>query len=151
MDYIEAIEEKNEPPKRSMNIIKKNLNTNNTGKIIKAKKMNEFENILSEKNIEKSIESLYILKDKLIFEGEYLNGKRNVKGKEYNKNYELIFDGEYLNGERWNGKGKEYYDNNLIFEGEYLNGKKIGKVNEYKYGKLIFEGEYLNGKKINKV
>ena len=40
---------------------------------------------------------------------------------------ELIFEGEYLNGER-NGKGKEYnYDGRLIFEGEYLNGKKTGK------------------------
>ena len=32
------------------------------------------------------------------------------------------FKGEYINGER-NGKGKEYWDGNLIFEGEYLNGK----------------------------
>jgi len=38
----------------------------------------------------------------------------------------LIFEGEYLNGER-NGKGKEYHDNGeLFFEGEFLNGK--GKV-----------------------
>ena len=37
---------------------------------------------------------------------------------------ELIFEGEYLNGER-NGKGKEYYYNgNLEFEGEYLNGER---------------------------
>ena len=42
-----------------------------------------------------------------MFKGEYLNGKRNGKGKEFNYNEELIFDGEYLNGER-NGKGKEY-------------------------------------------
>ena len=38
--------------------------------------------------------------DKLIFEGEYLNGKRNGKGKEYNKKGKLIFEGEYLNGEK---------------------------------------------------
>ena len=49
---------------------------------------------------------------KLIFEGEYLNGKRNGKGKEY-WNGELIFEGEYLNGLR-NGKGKEYYDNKKL-------------------------------------
>ena len=31
-----------------------------------------------------------------------------------------MFEGEYLNGER-NGKGKEYYDNGkLKFEGEYI-------------------------------
>ena len=35
-----------------------------------------------------------------------------------------MFEGEYLNGER-NGKGKEYdWNGNLIFEGEYLNGLK---------------------------
>ena len=31
----------------------------------------------------------------LIFEGEYLNGKRNEKGKEYNIYKDLIFDGEF--------------------------------------------------------
>ena len=35
----------------------------------------------------------------------------------------LKFEGEYLNGER-NGKGKEYYKGKLLFEGEYLNDKK---------------------------
>ena len=43
------------------------------------------------------------------FEGEYLNGERNGKGKEYHYNSELEFEVEYLNGNR-NGKGKEYYD-----------------------------------------
>ena len=42
---------------------------------------------------------------KLEFEGEYLNGKRNGKGKEYNYEGKLLFEGEYLNGKRWNGKG----------------------------------------------
>ena len=59
----------------------------------------------------------------------------------------MIFKGEYLNGER-NGKGKEYgYEDKLVFEGEYLNGKRNGKGKEYDInGKLIYEGEYLNGK-----
>ena len=43
----------------------------------------------------------------MIFEGEYLNGKRKGKGKEYNYYGKLEFEGEYLNGER-HGKGKEY-------------------------------------------
>ena len=41
---------------------------------------------------------IIITKEILIFEGEYLNGKRNGKGKEYNKEGKLIFEGEYLNG-----------------------------------------------------
>ena len=41
----------------------------------------------------------------IIFEGEYLNGERNGKGKEYDAIGKLDFEGEYLNGKR-NGKGK---------------------------------------------
>ena len=50
------------------------------------------------------------------------NGNSNVKEYYYCK---LEFVGEYLNGKR-NGKGKEYdcYDGKLIFESEYLNGEK---------------------------
>ena len=48
------------------------------------------------------------------------------KGKKYNWNGKLIFEGEFLNGKR-HGKGKEYDELNdkLIFEGEYKNGKKF--------------------------
>ena len=65
-----------------------------------------------------------------IYEGEYLNGERNGKGKEYAYFRRLIFEGEYLNGKR-NGKGKEYNYNHLLFEGEYLNGKRNGKGIEF--------------------
>ena len=60
--------------------------------------------------------------EKLILEGEYLNGKKNGKIKEYEKDGNLILEGEYLNDEK-NGFFKEYdryYDHSLIFEGEYL-------------------------------
>ena len=114
-------------------------------------------------------------KDYKIFEGEYCNGKRNGKGKEFNKMGYMIFEGEYRDNKR-NGKGKEYKkksvkklepeyfirklyrkykefnnDNILIFEGEYLNGSRNGKGKEYnENGKLIFEGEYSNGEKMVK-
>jgi len=88
--------------------------------------------------------------DELIYEGEYLNGKRNGKGKEYDNGY-LIFEGEYLNGNRWYGYEYDGYNNILYelkngngilknfncglfkFEGVYLNGQKKGKGMEYKY------------------
>ena len=41
------------------------------------------------------------------------------KGKE-KRNNEIIFEGEYINGKRWIGKGKEYYEyrnRQLKFEG----------------------------------
>ena len=85
----------------------------------------------------------------LIFEGEYLNGNRNGKGKEYNDDGNVLFEGEYLNGKR-NGEGKEYnYNGQLLFEGEYKNDKKWnGKIKEYYFSGLVeFEGIYLNNKK----
>ena len=88
----------------------------------------------------------------IIFEGEYINGIRNGKGKEYDKyNGTLIFEGEYLNGKR-NGKGKEYNEfGKLLYDGEYLNGKKNGKGKAYnQYGELEFKGEFMNGQRIYK-
>ena len=112
----------------------------------------------------------YTLKEnKLIFEGEFKNGKKNGKGKEYIMGI-LFFEGTYLNGKR-SGKGKEYYkyDGKLKFEGEYLNGyiiegkrydrdcklefelQKNGKGKEYyDNGNVKFEGKYLNGKRSGK-
>ena len=114
----------------------------------------------------------YDWKGRLIFEGEYLKGKRN--GKEYNEDEKLIYEGEYLNGQK-NGYGKEFYLNGLLkFEGEFLNGKKWNGIgygyDDYKNktvfnlkngnglvkefdefgGKQIFIGEYLNGEKNGK-
>ena len=53
----------------------------------------------------------------------------NGKVKQYDYKGRLIFEGEYLNGKRWNGKGKEYLNDVLMYEGEYLNGKKINEHN----------------------
>ena len=86
----------------------------------------------------------------LIFEGEYKNGKRNGKGKEYSWNKVIIYEGEYKNGKR-NGKGKEYDDEgNIKFQGEYKNGERNGYGKEYYEGNLEFEGEYLNGERNGK-
>ena len=105
----------------------------------------------------------------ITFEGNYLNGEKNGKGKEYNDYGQIIFEGEYLNGKKWNGKGydnegniiyelnngngtiKENYEHspNIIYEGELVNGKKFGKGKEYNIKKkLIFDGEYKYNHKI---
>ena len=79
----------------------------------------------------------------LIYEGEYLKGKRNGKGKGYYTSGELYFEAEYLYGKKWNGKIYNPYNNKgeLVFEGEYLNGKRwSGKGKEYySNGKIKFE------------
>ena len=91
----------------------------------------------------------YFWNKKIEFDGEYLNGKKK-KGKEYDHDGHLIFEGEYFNGEKWNGKEKKYhFDDKIIYEGEYLNGKIYGKEYHCISGKVEFEGEFLNGKKWN--
>ena len=130
------------------------------------------------KHYNKNNEILYELKEgkgyiyendnfgNIIYEGEYLNGEKNGKGKEYYEKSKIKFEGIYKNDKRWNGigydinskiiykikEGKGYVyeynnDGKLIFEGEYINGIKNGKGKEYVNGILIFEGEYMNGKK----
>ena len=112
---------------------------------------------------ETNIKGKEFVDDELIFEGKYINGKRNGEGIEYSKfgilifegdylngkreDYyfygEVIFEGEYINGERWNGRG---YDarNNVIYE--LIDGK--GAITELNGdSELVFEGEYLNGKR----
>jgi len=39
-----------------------------------------------------------------------LNGKKNGKRKEFDEKGELMFEGEYLDGKKWNGKG---YNGNI--------------------------------------
>ena len=54
---------------------------------------------------------------------ELINGKGKIK--EYQYNNKLLYEGQYLNGKR-NGYGKEYCFDKLLFEGQYLNGKRNG-------------------------
>ena len=41
---------------------------------------------------------MYDKNGQLMFDCEYLNGKKHGKGKMYDKNWQLMFDCEYLNG-----------------------------------------------------
>ena len=108
--------------------------------------------------------------DQMYFEkisGKKIIGEKDGKGKEYRDN-KLVFQGFYLNRKR-NGLGKEYYPNgNIKFVGEFSNNNKIkgieydyeenillkfekdGKGKEYYFnGKTKFEGEFKNGNKWN--
>ena len=76
---------------------------------------------------------------------EYYNNSRSLeyykkKGKAYKYNTKLIYEGKFLNEKR-NEKGKEYYVNKgvLLFEGEYLYGKNRIK-------KDMIKMEILNSK-----
>ena len=86
----------------------------------------------------------------LIYEGEFLNGERNGKGKIFDEEGKLKYVGEFRHG-KTHGVGKEYNSHGeLKYIGYYLYGKKNGKGKEYydyKLNEIKFEGEYLNDKR----
>ena len=113
--------------KKKLNLVKynKNLQIDLNIKLLNYKIFSGNYTTIYENNKKRKIYDAYT--DKLIFEGEFLNGQKNGKGQEYDNNNNIIFDGEYINGER-SGKGLEYYDNGKIkYEGEYNYGKKMEK------------------------
>ena len=79
------------------------------------------------KNIQDKL-NISILNYKLLSK-KYIKFDSNNIIKEYNINNDsLIFEGEYLNGKR-TGKGKEYYnDGRLMYEGEFFNDEKVYKM-----------------------
>ena len=74
---------------------------------------------------------------KIKYEGQYLNGKRNGKGKEYNKKGDLIFEGEYLYNSK--KRGKAFINGKLEFEGDYLFNKKFNGNGYNIFGKIIYQ------------
>ena len=105
---------------------------------------------------EDEIKNITILR----FESEFKSGKINGKRKIYNNKGNLIFEGDYLNGVK-HGKGKEYHYIDIgfigfaipikfdyiqfIYEGDYSRGKKNGKGKEYLlFSYLIYEDKNLS-------
>ena len=95
--------------------------------------------------------------DYRILSGKYIIYEGERIGKIYNAyNDKILFEGEFLKGKK-NGKWKGYDDyGNIISIEEYSNGKKILKEKEIKEGfeyqynnkhQLLYEGEFLNGKR----
>ena len=115
------------------------------------KKYNEEGKIILE-YIEKENKGIeYDYKGNKMFEGTYINQKRNGEGIEYNPKGQKMFKGEYLNGIR-NGKGIEYDSKGRkIFEGIYINGIRYNGI-EYEYKeKIQYETKYINGQKNNNI
>ena len=105
----------------------------------------------------------------MIFEGEYIEGKKTGKGysidkkieyeiknsqiykeKQFNTKGKISLEVEHINKELM--KGKQYDgDGNLIFEGEFLSGKRWNGYGKEKNLNYMFEGSYINGKRKGKI
>ncbi|WP_139365140.1 MORN repeat-containing protein [Litchfieldia alkalitelluris] len=105
---------------------------------------------------------------KKVYEGEFLNGKRHGKGKEFLDGF--IYIGEFIEGKKhgegtevckntktWiykgqysedkrHGQGKER-SNGFLYQGYFKEGNRTGygKVYEIKSKKLVFKGYYFEG------
>ena len=75
-----------------------------------------------ERNINLNLEINKYKNEKLKFEDEYINDKRNGVGKEYYYSGKLLFEGEYLYN--FKIRGKYYINEKLEYEDEFLFNKK---------------------------
>ena len=157
----------------AINIIKKDLNNKNNMNI-----STNQNNILEDgkyytnqikNNLQNGKGIIYYSNGKILYEGDFINGKYEGNGKYFYENGEYYI-GQFKNGLK-NGKGTEYYSNRKIkYEGDYINdkaegnGKYILENGEYyigqwkndlpngkgkKYypdGKILYEGDYINDK-----
>ena len=85
---------------------------------------------------------LFSGENKLIYEGEYKNGKRNGQGTYYYDSGEKYI-GEWKDGLR-EGKGIFYWEDGTYWEGNFTNNEMNGKGN-YFDGEDSFPAEYRNG------
>ena len=89
----------------------------------------------------------YILKREV----EVKEGNINGKGKEYYGNQKLKYEGNYENGKK-NGEGILYYrfSGYINYVGNFKDGKKEGQGKEFdNWGNLIYEGLYSNDEIVN--
>jgi hypothetical protein len=61
-------------------------------------------------------------------------------------NGKVIYDGEWKEGKR-HGKGKELRDGEIIYRGNYKSDKRNGEGIEYNKGRIVFQGIWSDGKK----
>lgn len=78
-----------------------------------------------------------------LFEGYFINGKRNGHGKYIWANGD-IFDGNWVDGKR-TGKGKVTWSNGASFDGEWLDGMMVEGKYSFADGS-VYEGGFKNGK-----
>ena len=86
-----------------------------------------------------------LLTENRIYEGGFINGAPSGKVKIYSADNKLMFDGNIVNG-RWEGEGKYYYDNGEEKNaGIYKNGEFIEGFTYYQNGKIFSKGKYEKG------
>jgi hypothetical protein len=80
-----------------------------------------------------------------IYEGYFMNNKKQGEGTEVNKKGNYKYEGEWKDDFK-NGHGKEFLPDMSRYEGNFVNGKKCGKGKLYLSNGTIYDGELQNDK-----
>ena len=89
----------------------------------------------------------YFFENGDFFIGQYKNGLRNGKGTFYYKNGNIMGKGNFIN-DLADGQGKYIFEDGNYYEGEWKNGLRNGKgIEYYSNGEIKYEGDYINDKK----
>jgi hypothetical protein len=81
---------------------------------------------------------------KLLYKGNFINGKKNLLGTSYNTfTNTKIYDGEWLDN-AWNGQGTEFFTNgNKSYQGHFRKGLKNGFGTSYSIDSTkLYEGNW---------
>lgn len=83
--------------------------------------------------------------NKLIYSGNYKEGKKNGYGKLYQSG-SLLYDGEFLNN-LYQGNGKLFCGGKLWYDGQFVSSKMngIGSLYSLVTGKMVYQGNFQNG------
>ena len=101
--------------------------------------INSIERFLNSKKIVFSDGKYYI--------GELLNNQLHGKGILYYKDGKIEYDGDFIKGKR-EGKGKYFFENGYYYIGEWLNNFMNGKGTVYyNNGTILYEGDWVCDKK----
>ena len=88
----------------------------------------------------------YIWKNGEYYIGQWKNGLRNGKGKLYNANGKIKYEDNWIN-DKYEGNGKYIWKNGEYYIGQWKNGLRNGKGKMYyEKGKIKYEGDWINGK-----
>ena len=88
-----------------------------------------------------------IIKYSAWYIGQFKDGLYHGKGKLYNEKGILVYEGDFINGKP-EGKGKYIEDDGEYYIGQWKNGLKHGKgIFYYKNGTIKYDGNWINDKK----
>lgn len=79
-----------------------------------------------------------------VYDGEFVHGKREGMGREYDEYGKVCYHGEWKNDVR-EGNGTEYICGQIVYDGEWKNDKANGFGRSFDAeGEILYEGLWEN-------